>query len=626
MTSTPQQKLIKKFQQAQQELNQGDAAKAIYLFEKLLKASNNHPDILYLMSMGYGKLGQMDKVKQVSKRILNAMPNHYGALCNLANVLFTENNMSAAMSAYEKALAIKPGEPSIIDNYCRVLNTLGRQAEAIDILNKLLTKRPDYASAHVVIGIAYAETGQLILAQSSFEKALSINPMLADANLGLGNLCRFKGELTKSEKYYNAVLKIEKRHALAYTGLSTIKRSFGLHDEALEIISTADKLIPNHPTILATKADILEHLGKYDDAFELLKKLKRKNTLPPLGAVSYANMCRQFDACEDALELVKQTIEKPSTNNLEQQMLYFSMGKLLDKSNRYDEAFESYEKANNCVNTVFDKNKALAFVDQSINAFTPVSLKNLPRASNTSSRPIFILGMPRSGTSLTEQILAAHPDVYGAGELGEIESLVNTIKQREPKKQGGYESRLPGISSEVLNECANKYLQSLSSLDKKARFITDKMPHNFKYIGLIALLFPNAKIIHCTRNPLDNILSIYFQYFSSSHAYASNLKNIAHFYNGYNRLMAHWQKVLDIPILTNSYEAMVEDQQTSSRKLLDFCDLEWDDAVLHFHKTKRNVGTASYNQVRQPIYSSSKQRWRYYEKHMEEAKAVLTML
>ena len=143
------------------------------------------------------------------------------------------------------------------------------------------------------------------------------------------------------------------------------------------------------------------------------------------------------------------------------------------------------------------------------------------------------------------------------------------------------------------------------------------------YIGLISLLFPQARIIHCTRNPLDTILSIYFQNFSYSHKYASNLKNIAHTYNAYRRLMKHWDQVVDIPILTVSYEDMVEQQEATTRSLLDFCELEWNDDVLQFHKTKRDVGTASYDQVRQPMYKTSKARWKNYEKHLGEVKTIL---
>lgn len=185
MALTANKKLIKQFQQAQQELNQGDPANAIKIFRKLLKASNNNPQILYLMGLAYGKLGQFDKVKQVSLRTLKLAPNHHGALCNLANVLFFEGDMHGALDNYQKALTLKPDEPHIVDNYCRALNSLGRQKEAIEILDKLLKKHSHYAPALVVKGIAYAETGQPEKASQSFEAALKIDPLLVDANLGM---------------------------------------------------------------------------------------------------------------------------------------------------------------------------------------------------------------------------------------------------------------------------------------------------------------------------------------------------------------------------------------------------------------------------------------------------------
>jgi len=231
--------------------------------------------------------------------------------------------------------------------------------------------------------------------------------------------------------------------------------------------------------------------------------------------------------------------------------------------------------------------------------------------------------MPRSGTTLTEQILATHSEVYGAGELDYIKKIENSIIGLDSGNEEKYLAKINGLNKEKLTEHARTYLDKINKLDNKARFVIDKMPNNFIQIGLISLLFPEARIIHCRRNALDNCLSIYFQSFIWSHDYAVDLSDIGFYYNEHERLMSHWKEVVDIPILTVQYEDILKDQEAMSRKLLEFCDLEWDDSVMKFYDSKRDVGTASYDQVRRPIYQSSKERWKNYEKHIDPLRKEL---
>ena len=222
---------------------------------------------------------------------------------------------------------------------------------------------------------------------------------------------------------------------------------------------------------------------------------------------------RKFDVCEDALELIRLSVEAPGTDTMEKQMLRFSAGRLLDKLERYDEAFEWYRAANETIAIHFDAEAQRKLTNQMIECFNRQAMNKLPRAQTGSSRPIFILGMPRSGTTLTEQILASHPDVFGAGELRYIKELTHEIQNSEPDLKGSWATRMSIIMREKMNELANRYLENIGKLNSEAKHVTDKMPHNFQAIGLINLLFPEARIIHCRRDPLDNGLSIYFQNF-----------------------------------------------------------------------------------------------------------------
>ncbi len=261
-------------------------------------------------------------------------------------------------------------------------------------------------------------------------------------------------------------------------------------------------------------------------------------------------------------------------------------------------------------------------IDRLIAAFTPERLQSLPRAQHDSKTPVFILGMPRSGTSLVEQILASHPQVHGAGELNNIMRLESGM----PDLVGGgkrFPDGLNKLTQEHVDELASHYLEHLAELSPDALRVTDKMPNNFLHLGTIQLLFPDARIIHCMRDPLDTCLSCYFQNFFAQHPYTNDLGHLGAYYNGYERLMAHWKQTLDLPIFDIRYEDLVENQETKSREMIEFIGLEWDEACLKFHENKRIGRTASYDQVRQPIYKGSVARWRNYESHLEPLRKAL---
>ena len=256
-----------------------------------------------------------------------------------------------------------------------------------------------------------------------------------------------------------------------------------------------------------------------------------------------------------------------------------------------------------------------AFIDGMIAVFTPEFMATRPQLSHPSARPIFILGMPRSGTTLVEQILASHPDVYGAGELDDIGLLGRELLKID--KHGKIvPDCLADVTVEQCHQLAGRYLARLDEIAPGKVHVTDKMPQNFLWVGVITLLFPNAKIIHCRRDPLDTCFSCYANDFATGHAYAYDLATLGKYYNEYWRLMHHWQTVLGIPMLDVSYETLVADQETMTQALLDYCNLDWDDRCLQFYANPRAVATLSYNQVRKPIYSHSVGKWRNYQSNL----------
>ncbi len=260
--------------------------------------------------------------------------------------------------------------------------------------------------------------------------------------------------------------------------------------------------------------------------------------------------------------------------------------------------------------------------DRLIATFTPEFFEAQTSPGSDSERPVFILGMPRSGTTLVEQIIARHPLAFGAGELMTRNRVTWTLPAAL-KSGTTYPECAALMDERFTDEAANGYLKELRQLPDAAVRVTDKMPNNFRHIGLIARLFPRARIIHCQRNPMDICLSCYFLDFRGRLGFAYDLTHLGQYYRQYERLMAHWKKVSPIPILDVRYEDLIADSEAVSRRMIDYCGLEWDDACLAHDETERPVMTASHWQARQPIYKTSVERWRHYERHLEPLSRAL---
>ena len=567
---TPTEQEKQQFQRAMDEFRHGDPSKAIRLFEEVRASWQDDADILYFEGCAWGKLGQPDRVKTLSEQALSLKPDHFGSLCNLANALMLTGDEEGALENYEKARDINPDAPDVLNNYGKALGMLGRREEAIELYKGAVEKRPDYASAHASLGEAYSQGGQPGAAMQEFKLALELDPNEFRAHLGIGGLYTGGGGLEMAEHHYKEALRISGNSIEAHLGLANFEALKGNRRRALEILTDAENLgIGDDFVIAACKAECLEHLGEGDKAFAIVQELAEQDRMTPTAIRTYAKLCSKFGDCDTALEFIDMSAEAPSTDSGQRQSLFYAAGALLDKLGRYDEAFDYYRQANEAVEVPY-RLDVRGINDRLIGFFSRDSLANLPRATTGSERPIFILGMPRSGTSLTEQILSSHPDVFGAGELTNLKQMGYDMCDDITQEGVGYLGVLDKLPAEELTTLASRYLDEISTLNSDCRFVTDKMPHNFQLIGLITILFPQARIIHCRRNPLDNGLSIYFQSFIFAHDYATDLAAIGEFYDQYDRLMRHWESIVDNPMLTVQYEDMVSDQEGMTRKLLEF--------------------------------------------------------
>ena len=617
MKQPPSDKDKLRFQKAMKALEGGKPAEAIKLFSKVRKSWGDDADIGYLEGLAYGKMGDLKSVIQVSTRALKLDANHYGSLCNLANAQMGLGAPETALENYIKAIELKPDAPEVLNNYGRALSILGRREESIVQYKKALEINSSHAPVYCALGKALSEAGHPKQAMEKFRKGLQLDPKLAEAHVGMGVLNCGIGGLENAEYHFQEALKIEKNNFAAYIGLASVKRFTGEYEKGLEYLEKAEKLNDNDQTLFAgLKVNLLEQMGDKERAYNIINTHIENDTMNAQAATVFSRLCRKYDRCDEAMKMIDDFIDRPTTDTTEKQALMYAAGDMLDKQSNYDAAMSYYKKANEAVDISCDRQAHINYHNNVIKCFSKSALQDMSRSNEESSRPIFVLGMPRSGTTLTEQILATHADVFGAGELDYIKKLEMSIRGVGSAAETDYDSTIMGLTQGELSESAKIYLDKINKLDSKARYVIDKMPNNFIQIGLISLLFPNARIIHCRRNALDNCLSIYFQSFIWSHDYALDLADVGFYYNEHERLMSHWKEVIDIPILTVQYEDILQDQEAMSRKLLDFCGLEWDESVMKFYDSKRDVGTASYDQVRRPIYQSSKQRWKNYEKHI----------
>ncbi|TGT61295.1 sulfotransferase family protein [Mesorhizobium sp. M00.F.Ca.ET.170.01.1.1] len=489
-----------------------------------------------------------------------------------------------------------------------------RLDEAQDLCLQVLRRTPNHALALYILGtvcLGYDDE----MALQYFVRAVNEEPNNAYYHLSLGEA------YTKVSEYSLAIrhmlYALELRPDLVDT-LCALGRAYIDSDKpdlALPLYERALKLSPDHPKVRIGLASALSSLGRMDEAGAYLKKsIERRINVP----TAYYDLVQTQKFAEEPPEL-RSILEELGNARLEPdgaQRLHHAAGKVLNDLKQYKDAFYHFNKAKHALGYKFDINLHRLWIDSLIETFTPELFANRYGFGDPSEVPAFVVGMPRSGTTLTEQILASHPDVYGAGELSKLRRVANGVGLKM-SSAGDLSQPVGSLTPELIRTLVQEHLSYLRERAPAALRIVDKMPHNFELIGLIALLFPNASIVHCRRDAIDNCVSCFMLNFSEAHSYNTDLRTLGLYYREYDRLMRHWNEVLPGRIFENRYEIMVEDQEAQSRRLVDYLGLPWDDACLRFFDREGSVTTPSRWQVRQPIYKSSVKRWKNYEKEIQ---------
>ncbi len=534
--------------------------------------------------------GKLDEAEAILHKALQLSPDFAEAHNNLGLVLHGLGKPEAAATCFRQALKLKPGYIKAYNNLGLALHNQGKLDEAEVYLHKALQLSPDFVETYINLGIILNSQGKLEEAAASYRQALTLRPNYAEAHYNLGITLGDQGRLAESEASLRQALKLKPDYTEAYNNLGLILHSLGRQDEAETYFRQALKLNPDSAQVYKSLSMFLKR-AEIEGVIIAMEKLYKRKDLSD----------------EDKIDLG------------------FALGKSFEKLGEYDKSFDFIFKAN------LEKRKTYTYSIQDDHEFFTRIKKTFsadffsshPDSDIPDKTPIFVLGMPRSGTTLVEQILASHPKVLGAGELLFLPYLVNKICA-EGGAAGKYPECIPELDMKGFGRMGLEYIEKIRKYSNSVQHITDKLPHNFLYLGLINKILPKAKVIHCVRIPMDNCLSIFKTDFKGQlHRYAYDLIEIGQYYNLYLDLMSHWEKVLPGVMYTVKYEEMVSDQQDQIKELLDFCDLQWDDACFNFHKTKRKVITASVAQVRQPIYTDSVGLWKRYERRLEPLRKVI---
>ncbi len=571
-------------------------------------------------------LGNLGAALAAQQRYADAIPHYEQAVAKNGNDPALHYNLAASFHAlghwteaarhYARASQLAPAEPSYLVNLAGALRASGQDEQALAAWSQLLQLVPNDLAALLGIGDIYREHGQHTSAAQSYTRAVEVAPGEIDPLIRLGLTHLDLGNTDMAQACFRDILSKHPRHVEAQYNLALSLERSGLNEAALE----AYKQVPlgDHGLdLIGSQAGMLEKLGEFAAAHALLEPLIASGVAGLRALDSFGRLCRHFGDCDRAIESMEARLQSGSISEEDQRLLHFRLGTLYDRQKNYSEAFKHFESGNRKKQYRYNVADDERYVDKLIQMFSPEVYARIPSIEPVADvTPIFIVGMPRSGTTLVEQILASHPEVYAGDELPFITRIANT-----PRVYAGrtlcYPDWLPFLTQTDCEEMAQAYLSELRTLAPGARYVTDKMPHNFPFLGLMHRLFPNAPIIHCLRDPADVCLSCYFQDFASYHNYAYDLAHLGQHFCQYQRTLAHFRETLSVPIFESQYESLVDDPEVRSRALLEHCGLSWDERCLRFYESDRKSKTASYDQVRQPIYKRSSQRWRNYEQYLQ---------
>lgn len=585
--------------------------RAVALEPQMVMAHSN-------LGIAYFDRKDYERAETCQQRALAIAPNFAPALNNLGSIQRERKHNDEALVWYSKAIAADPNYLEPLNNYGALLLEVDRTAEAAETLGKALQIDPNYAEAVCNMGGVHLSLEENDAALACYQRALALRPVYIEAQMGLANTLQALENLPAAEQAASNAIQIDTNNPKAHTVLGGIYAELTQPEQAEKEYDRALALDPECDEALLGLGHLCMEIGQMDRAEELFRRALEFKPDNIAARIHISQVKKVKSGDDNFAELLKEEKKSASLSENKKMSLHFALGKCFDDCKDYATAFPHFIEGCRIkrAKLFYDPANAARQFTGVMDIFDDATIAHLRGAGDPSGVPVFVLGMPRSGTTLTEQIIASHPDVHGAGELHDLLAVAER-NLAGGSAQTNFPDNLRALDHKTLTAWGAEYVAGLQRRAPTAQRITDKMPANYFAVGLIHLMLPNAKIIHVNRNPVDTCLSCFTRLFNRKQEHTYDLAELGQYYVHYARLMDHWRKVLPAgTFLDVQYEDIVADQEAQARRLIEYCGLEWNDACLDFHNTKRSIRTASVTQVRQPIYTSSVERWRHYEKFL----------
>jgi tetratricopeptide (TPR) repeat protein len=597
-------------------LGEGEAAiihgeEAVRLEPALVMAHSN-------LGVAYYERKDYEQAVNCQQRALSLNPAFAPALNNMGCIHRELKQYDAAAGWFRKAAAADTRYPDPLNNLGALLLEVEQLDQAQTALDAALQLSPDFADAICNKGSIYLARAEYIAALSCFQRALALRPTYPAAWVGQARALQGLEQLPEAASAVQQAILCDagnaEAHALLgsiYSGLEQVRQAEACFNRALLLNPQCDAALLGLGYLLMEAGE----LAQAEDYFRHALAAK------PESLSAHIHLTQVHTISPDDPSLLALLGQEKNIAALAPEKaiaLEFALGKALDDIGNHAQAFVHY--AEGCrrkrQRLRHDADNSARLFAELKDIFRKDYLDALRGGGDPLPAPIFVLGMPRAGTTLVEQIIASHPDVHGCGEIDDLLKIAE--RERSPFGQAlTFPQNLRYLDRATLDSWGSDYIAAVRLHAPQAKRFTDKMPSNFFVVGLIHLLLPNAKIIHVQRHPVDNCLSCFTNLFRTRHEYSYDLVELGRYYSDYAVLMAHWRRILPAgAFLDIRYEDIVANQEAAVRRLLEFCELDWNPACLDFHKNRRTIRTASITQVRQPLYGSSVERWRHYEKHL----------
>jgi tetratricopeptide (TPR) repeat protein len=585
-------------------------------YRQILAVAPRHPDSLHLLGLVRAQAGDLDEALNLIGRATAVAPGFALAHYNLGNVQRRLGRNEDAARSFARVIRLQPDSPGALLNLGVTLRELGRIEEAVRAYEQALALRPDDADAHYNLGVAFQALGRGPDAVLAYRRAVALRPADLDAWTNLGAALCALGRTPDAVEARRQVVDLRPDDRQAHLDFADSLRESGSAAEAAAAYARAAALAPGETDGWVRLAVALQEAGRGEEALAAAERALEINGRCA-AAWAIRGGLKTFTVGDPDIRSLATLLASADQDAMPQEDrldLEFTLGKAFMDIGEADAAMDRLDAGNRLkrAGLTYDVRDDEAEFAEIAAALSAARMRQLAGNGAPSDRPVFIVGMPRSGTTLVEQVLASHCQVYGAGELPVlqatlIERLGPTLTPRARA------ARLAALTSDDLEAMATTYVAATTALAPGAPRVTDKMPSNFRLAGLIALMLPGARIVHCRRDPLDTCLSCYATRFADGQPFTYDLRELGLYYRAYERLMAHWRAVLAPErFIEVSYEDVVADLEGQARRLVAFCGLPWDESCLTFHRSTRQVRTASVNQVRQPLHGASVGRWKAY--------------